>query len=92
MDLKKIIAQQLRIAADKIESNSCGLTESEILQLVQSVMHQELTKTESAQFLNISTRTFDRYIEKGVIPPGHKKNGSTQLLWYKDELILNNEL
>lgn len=88
MDLKKIIAQQLRIAAGKIESNSCGLNETEIIQLVQSVMHQELTKSESAQFLNMSTRTFDRYIEKGLISPGHKRKGSTQLLWYKDELIL----
>jgi hypothetical protein len=34
MDLKKIIAQQLRIAAGKIESNSCGLNETEIIQLV----------------------------------------------------------
>lgn len=87
MDLKKIIAQYLRDSAEKIEKDSCGMTDAEINQLAQQIMHQEMNKTEAAEFLNMSIRNFDRKIENGEIPPGQHIRGSKSLIWYKDELI-----
>lgn len=89
MDLKKIIAQYLRESADKIETNSCGLSNAEITQLAQQIMHQEMNKSEAAEFLNMSTRTFDRKIESGQLPKGVHNLGSKQKIWYKDELVEN---
>lgn len=89
MDLKEIIAQYLRESADKIESNMCGLSNDEIIQLAQAIMHKELNKTEAAELLNISTRTFDRRVESGELPQGIRTAGSNQKIWYQDELLLS---
>ena len=87
MDLKSIVAQYLREAADKIENGSCSLNDTEIKYLVSHIMHEEMNKQEAADYLNISTRTFDRYIEKGELPQGVHVRGSKNLIWYKDELL-----
>jgi excisionase family DNA binding protein len=50
-------------------------------------MHEEMNKQQAADYLNISTRTFDRYIESGKLPQGIHVRGSKNLIWYKDELI-----
>lgn len=89
MDLKVIVADYLRKSADAIETNTCGMSNEEILQLASSIMHQELNKNEAAEFLNMSTRTFDRRVESGELPKGVHQSGSKQLIWYKDELLTN---
>lgn len=87
MDLKKVISDYLRNAADNIEANSCSMSEEEILKLASALMHQEMNKTEASEFLNMSIRQFDRKVESGEIPKGIHKAGSKQKLWYKDELF-----
>ena len=87
MDLKSIVAQYLREAADKIENGSCSLNDTEIKYLVSHIMHEEMNKQEAADYLNMSTRTFDRYIEKSELPQGVHVRGSKNLIWYKDELV-----
>lgn len=87
MDLKSIVAQYLREAADKIENGSCSLNDTEIKYLVSHIMHEEMNKQEAADYLNMSTRTFDRYIEKDELPQGVHVRGSKNLIWYKDELV-----
>lgn len=46
-----------------------------------------MNKQQAADYLNISTRTFDRYIESGKLPQSIHVRGSKNLIWYKDELI-----
>jgi DNA-binding NtrC family response regulator len=87
MDLKSIVAQYLREAADKIENGSCSLNDTEIKYLVSHIMHEEMNKQEAADYLNMSTRTFDRYIEKGELSQSVHVRGSKNLIWYKDELV-----
>lgn len=87
MDLKRILAQYLRETADKIEQNTCSLTDSEIKHLLGHIIHEEMNKQQAADYLNISTRTFDRYIESGKLPQGVHVRESKNLIWYKDELI-----
>ena len=50
-------------------------------------MHVKVNKTQAAEFLHISSRTFDRKICNGELPIGKKDIGSNQLYWYKDELL-----
>lgn len=87
MGLNHIIATHLREVADKIDQNTCGLTSSEIKTFATVFMHEEMNKTEASEFLNMSTRTFDRKIENGELPQGKHIRGSKNLIWYKDELI-----
>ena len=87
MDLHKIIAKFLRESADNIENNTCGLTNDELLDLATSIIHIEMNKTEASEYLNMSTRSFDRHIEKGELPQGVHVRGNKNLTWFKDELI-----
>ena len=86
MNLNKEVADQLRTAADDIENNRCGLNQNEIQDLASVVMHIEMNKSEAANYLGLSIRTFDRYIANGWIPRGIRPLGSNSLVWYKDEL------
>lgn len=87
MDLKYVIAEFLHDSANKIVNDECGLDNEEICYLVSQVMHIKINKTQAADFLHISTRTFDRKICDGEIPVGKKDIGSNQLYWYKDEIV-----
>lgn len=87
MEMKYIIADFLVESADKIRKNECGLQESEIVYLASQIMHVKVNKTQAAEFLHISSRTFDRKICDGELPIGKKDIGSNQLYWYKDELL-----
>ena len=89
MNLKYIVSQYLRESADKIINDECGLDENELVELSQCILHIKVNKVQAADFLHISTRTLDRRIESGDLPPGHKEFGSNQLYWYKDELLSN---
>lgn len=53
---------------------------------LKSIVAQYLREA-AADYLNMSTRTFDRYIEKGELSQGVHVRGSKNLIWYKDELV-----
>ena len=82
-----VISNELRRIADKIDTGECALTEDECLELLSHIAHQKLNKTEAADLLGISTRTFDRKIDEGIYPQGQKVRGQNTLIWYKDELL-----
>lgn len=87
MDTKKLLANELRNFADKLDSDECNLSPTEQAALLANISHTELNKTEAAELLNMSTRTFDRKIQAGEIPAGQHKRGSNALIWYKDEIL-----
>lgn len=87
IDLRKVVTSYLRDSANKIDSGECGLEESEIIYLAQSILHIKVNKSQAANFLGISTRTLDRRIMSGEIPQGKKDLGSNSLYWFKDELL-----
>ena len=45
-----------------------------------------MSKTQAADYLNVSTSTFNNYVSKGYIPKGIKKQGISSKLWYKHDL------
>lgn len=92
MKIKHIVSKCLRDYATKVDNDECGLDDSEILELASHLIHIKVNKSQAADFLGISTRTLDRRIESGKLPPGRKDYGNNSLYWFKDELIdLSNE-
>lgn len=87
MDLKNIVGDYLIESGQNIKNNTCGLSEEEIAQLASSIIHKELNKTEAAELLNISTRTFDRKVANGELPQGVSVRGQNTKIWYEDELL-----
>lgn len=89
MNLKSLVADYLRKSADDLDNDMCSLTDEEVKTLATQLLHIELNKSEAADLLNISTRTFDRKIKNGEIPKGQHIRGSKELVWYEDEIVNN---
>lgn len=85
----KIIKSILQQFINDIDSGNTNISESEqqeILELLQKVNSQDLSKVESANYIGVSRATFDNYIKKGLIPEGTKRQGFKELSWKKSDL------
>jgi len=85
-NLIKLVVSQLREVADKIENGNCEISIDEISDIIGTITHEVLSKTEACEFLNVSKTTFDLHVRLGNIPKGKKRRGFKELIWYKDEL------
>lgn len=65
----------------------CNLSKYELGRRGASVDRKQwLTKGESAEALGISTSTFDRIVQRGVLPRGKKTARQKNLLWKREEV------
>lgn len=78
--------QQLLDDMDSGNSNISEQKQAEIIQLIQSINQKELSKIESANYIGVCRATFDNYVNKGLIPEGHKRQGFKELSWNKSDL------
>lgn len=72
-----------------IDSGNSNISESqqeEVLNIIQKINSEELSKAESAEYIGVSRATFDNYIAKGLIPKGKKRSGFKELSWNKHDL------
>ncbi len=86
IDFKKLVVKYLKNAIEKIETDSCELTESEAMSILKVIAHEPLSKEQACIFLNLSRSRFDDYIREGKLPKGRKVTGYKELRWWKDEL------
>lgn len=84
--LKKILARLLRDTANKLENDTCEISEAEAMDIVNNMTHIALSKEMSCNYLNMSRSKFDDLIRQGKLPEGRKRVGFKEKIWYKDEL------
>ena len=94
--LISLIKEELKRILNEIDSGNSNISEieqEELLNMIQRVSRQDLSKTESANYIGVSKSTFDNYINKGLIPKGRKRQGFKELSWNKSDLdkFLNNK-
>lgn len=85
----KILRNILQQFIDDIDSGNSNITESQqldIINLIQSLQDEELSKIEASHYVEISRATFDNHIKKGWIPEGRKRSGFKELSWKKSDL------
>jgi predicted DNA-binding transcriptional regulator AlpA len=89
---KRALVQVAKQIEELAENNPCGMEDSMLLNIANSIksmistkVRQELSREASARYLGLSLRTFCRYVENGRIPKGHR-SGHKELSWYIDEL------
>ena len=85
----KLIRSILQQFIDDIDSGNSNINEQEqekLLNLLLEFNQKELSKIESANYIGVSRATFDNYIDKGLIPKGHKRQGFKELSWNKCDL------
>lgn len=84
--LKGLLVRTLHSIANSIDADTCELTEDEAYQMLNAISHRPLTKSQAANYLNVSRATFDNYIKDGFVSKGKKRKGLKELIWYEDEL------
>ena len=88
-NLSKPLIQNFKIIISKLEDGTSYLNQEELeelLELTSRYADNTLSKYQAAQYLNVSTKTFDNYIRDGFIPKGIKKPGHKELSWKKKDL------
>lgn len=85
-ELKEIISQMLREAADRIDNGSCEVGDEDMYNSLKNILHIPISKTDAREYLGLSRTTFDYQVNKGQLPHGQKRRGFNELVWYKDEL------
>ena len=87
VSLKKLIARTLREIANKIDADTCELSEEQAMDIMSAISHEMLSKEEACDYLNLSRSRFDDLVREGKLPRGKKRRGFKELFFYKDELI-----
>ena len=85
----QLIKKGLEQIVNDIDSGNSNMSEDEQLkfvELLQKISNQELSKTEAADYIGVSTSIFRNYVDKGLIPKGTKSRGVTALFWKKYDL------
>lgn len=85
--LDKLIAKELREAADRFDAGNSHLSEDEQCGILGMLTHTSMSAEEVCVYLHISRPTLTNYIRNGTIPKGRKLRGRNELIWFKDELI-----
>ena len=86
LELLKGLLQQLVNDIDSGNSNISEVDQLKAIELIQQITSKELSKIESADYIGVSRATFDNYINKELIPKGHKRPGFKELSWNKSDL------
>lgn len=86
LNLIKIAFQQFINDIDSGNSNISEEQQSKILDLINEINSEELSKIESANYIGVSRATFDNYVSKGLLPKGKKRQGFKELSWNKNDL------
>ena len=85
--INSFIAKILRDIANKLDNDTCELTEDEAMDIVNILAHEALSKEEACIYMNLKTSRFDDLVRDGIIPKGIKRKGWKELRWYKNDLI-----
>lgn len=84
--LKKTVANLLRDIANKLDTNTCEISEEELFDIAKNISHVAISKESSCKHLNLGRSRFDDLVRDGKLPKGRKRVGFKELVWYKDEL------
>lgn len=88
-NINKLLIQNFKIIISKLEDGTSYIGESELeslLELTSNYANNMFSKYQAAQYLNVSTKTFDNYVRDGFIPKGKKIPGHRELSWSKKDL------
>ena len=86
-----IIKKALLQIVQDIDDGNCNMSDADMqsaIMMLQSMNNRTklLNRTEAAEYLHISQRTFDRHVHDGIIPKGKHTRGDKQITWTTTEL------
>ena len=87
----KLIKTLLQESINNIDAGNSNLSEDEENELIESLINinrgiKRYSKRQICDdILHCSYSTFEKYLELGLIPPGHKEKGFKELSWSKKD-------
>ena len=85
-DFKKLVVKYLREVAEKIDSGTSEITESQAIDVLRVIAYEAMSKEQACVYLNLSRSRFDDLVRERKIPRGQKRVGFKEKIWWKDEL------
>lgn len=85
-DFKKLVVKYLKEVAEKIDTGTSEITESQAIDVLRVIAHEAMSKEQACVYLNLSRSRFDDLVRERKIPRGQKRTGFKELVWWKDEL------
>lgn len=85
-DFKKLVVKYLKEVAEKIDSGTSEITESQAIDVLRVIAHEAMSKEQACVYLNLSRSRFDDLVRERKLPKGRKRVGFKELVFYKDEL------
>ena len=85
-NFKKLVVKYLKEAAEKIDSGTSEITESQAIDVLRVIAHEAMSKEQACIYLNLSRSRFDDLVRERKIPRGQKRVGFKELVYYRDEL------
>lgn len=85
----KLIRKLLLKLVDDIDTGNSNIDEEEqkeILDVLNRIHSNRLSKESACKYLNMSRATFDNLVRDGKLPKGKKEVGFKELSWSKYEL------
>lgn len=77
---RRLIVQELRAIAKRIEDGTCGVDDEELIEIGAMLMSRKLNIEMVCQKYNISRATLNRWQQKGKLPPFRKDSGGKDYL------------
>lgn len=85
--VRKLLAESI----ERIDAGNSNLTEEEekeVINLLQTISDEKISKYEARHILNdMPASTFDKHVHDGDLPKGRKRAGWKELFWYKRDII-----
>ena len=88
--IKEIVGNLIIEYGNNIKNGTSNTTIEEAGNILSAICHIAMTKEEVCDFLNISRSRFDDLVREGKFPKGRKIKHKTNLIWYKDEILMAN--
>lgn len=84
--LIKLVVKTLRETATNLDAGNSELSESEAMDILETLCHKSMSKAQVCEYLNTSPSSFRDMIRAKQMPRGRKIVGYKELRWYKDEI------
>lgn len=88
LDLRKLVAKELRKLADKFDAGTTEASETQVMDIMSMLTHEVMSKEQACNYLNLSRSRFDDLVREKKIPKGRKRVGFKEKVWFRDELDL----
>ena len=83
--VKRMLIKVLEDTRHKIENDTCGLDEEELMSIANQLTHVKINIEQTCRHLNCSRATLNRMIADKRVPLPKKELGGKEY-WYQDEL------